>query len=265
MSTSSVSAGDVYASFAPFYDAFTAASDYELWTEHVLALAGRYGWRGGAVLDVACGTGNSSLPFSRRGLRVTGSDISAAMLAEAARKAPDIPLIEADMRALPRIGAFELVVCFDDSLNHLLDESEVEAALASMAANLAAGGLLLFDVNSLLTYRTTFASDTVSGDDDLLFLWRGDSTSTASAGCLATAQIEVFRRRADQLYERTSSVHRQRHYPPARVTSLLRSAGLECLGVHGVRDDGSHVAEVDETQQLKAMYVARLAKGGELK
>ena len=47
------------------------------------------------------------------------------------------------------------------------------------------------------------------------------------------------------------------------MTALLARAGLACLGVHGVLDDGSHVAEVDETTQLKVMYVARLAKGGD--
>ena len=44
-----------------FYDAFTAASDYESWTAHVLALA--ESWLGReAVLDVACGTGKSFCP-----------------------------------------------------------------------------------------------------------------------------------------------------------------------------------------------------------
>jgi hypothetical protein len=47
------------------------------------------------------------------------------------------------------------------------------------------------------------------------------------------------------------------------VVALLARAGLECLGVHGVLDDGSPVDDLDETSQLKALYVARLAKGGD--
>ena len=35
-----------YDSFAPYYDAFTAGSDYEAWTTQVLELATRHGWRG---------------------------------------------------------------------------------------------------------------------------------------------------------------------------------------------------------------------------
>jgi hypothetical protein len=33
--------------------------------------------------------------------------------------------------------------------------------------------------------------------------------------------------------------------------------------VYGVLADGSPVSEVDETAQLKVLYVARLAKGGD--
>ena len=156
-----LTAAPPYESFAPFYDSFTAGSDYELWTSHVLDLAYRHGLTGTRLLDVACGTGKSFVPFLGRGFEATGADVSPAMLAEAARKTADAALVEADMRTLPVLGQFDLVVCFDDSLNHLLDEADLAAALRSMAANLAPAGLLMFDMNTLLAYRTTFAADRV--------------------------------------------------------------------------------------------------------
>lgn len=249
-----------YEGLAPFYDAFTAASDYDLWTDHALALAAAHGWSGRKVLDVACGTGKSLVPLVERGFIAIGTDLSPAMLAIAAGRVPAARLVEADMRDLPLLGRFDLVTCFDDSLNHLLDEADLAAALASMAANLAPAGRLLFDLNTLLTYRTTFAVDAISGDDELTFLWRGDSQADAAPGCRASARIDAFSRRPDGGYERTTTVHRQRHFPPERVAELLARAGLECLSVHGVLPDGSHVATLDESQQLKAMFVARLAK-----
>jgi SAM-dependent methyltransferase len=252
-----------YDELAQVYDAFTAGSDYEIWTSHVLALLGAHGWRGTTVLDVACGTGKSFIPFLRREFSVTGCDCSPAMLAEAARKAPEVPLVEADMRQLPQLGVFELVTCFDDSLNHLLDAADLESALRSIAANLHPRGLLVFDLNTLLAYRTTFAVDRISRDGHVLFAWSGDSTADAPRGCRATARIDAFLPVRDGLYERISTCHEQRHFPPELVVGLLTRSGLECLGVHGVRDDGSHTPEVDEAQHLKVMYVARLAKGGD--
>ncbi len=94
-----------YDAFAPFYDRFTAASDYERWAGQVLELAERHGLRGRSVLDLACGTGKSFLPLLRRGYEVTGSDFSPAMLAEAALKAPGVRLVPADLRRLPALGA----------------------------------------------------------------------------------------------------------------------------------------------------------------
>jgi SAM-dependent methyltransferase len=252
-----------YERLACVYDAFTAASDYETWTTHVLALAASYGWRGTDVLDVACGTGKSFMPLVERGFRVTGCDVSPAMLAEATRKAPEVPLIEADMRALPQLGAFELIVCFDDALNHLLDEEQLASAFASVARNLRPAGLFLFDLNSLLAYRTTFAQHSVAEHEELIFALRGDSTSDAEPGCLATAHVDAFRPCEDGRYERTTAQLVQRHFPPHRVTAVLSETELECLGVHGVMADGSHVPEPDESRQLKLMYVARLARGGD--
>jgi SAM-dependent methyltransferase len=263
MTTTTASATDGYEDFARFYDAFTASSDYDTWTSHVLALASGYGWRGTRVLDVACGTGKSFLPFLSRGFEVTACDISRAMLAEAARKAPEVRLLEADMRDLPRFGAFDLITCFDDSLNHLLDEDDFASALGSMGANLGPDALLLFDVNTLLTYRTTFAVDSVSVHDGVVFVWQGDSSGDASPGCRAAVHIDAFAPRDGRLYERLTTRHEQCHFPPHRVVTLLAEAQLECLGVHGVMDDGSPVAEADETRQLKTLYAAKRVKGGD--
>jgi SAM-dependent methyltransferase len=263
MAAKTDSASVEYEGFAPFYDSFTAASDYDAWTEQVLDLARRLGLSGDRQLDLACGTGKSFLPFLERGFHVAGCDLSQAMLAEAARKAPEAKLVHGDMRDLGRLGRFDLVTCFDDSLNYLLEESELAGAFQSIAANLRPGGLALFDLNTLLAYRTTFALDSVTVRDGTIFAWRGESTSDAAPGCHAAAQIEIFVSRARGLYQRVSTRHTQRHFPRQRVTALLAEAGLQCVGVYGVLDDGSLVADADELRQLKVLYAARLAKGGE--
>jgi SAM-dependent methyltransferase len=251
-----------YEAFAPYYDLFTAESDYEVWTGHVLAAAREHGPVGSRVLDLACGTGNSFLPFLARGFEVTGCDASRAMLDEAARKAPAARLELVDIRAGTRLGEFDLVTCFDDSLNYLIDERDLTAAFRSISVNLCADGLALFDLNSLLAYRTTFASDRVTERDGIVFAWRGEATADVAPACRATARIEIFAPREAGSYERVSTTHAQRHHPRDAVVRSLELAGLECLSVHGVLDDGSLVSSADELDQLKALYVVRLRKGG---
>jgi len=251
-----------YDAFAPFYDAFTSASDYEGWAAEALDVAARHGLAGNALLDLACGTGNSFLPFLDRGFAVTGCDASPAMLAEAALKAPDVRLVRCDVRELPALGSFDLVTCFDDSLNYLRDLGELGASFRGIAANLAPGGVALFDLNTLRAYRTTFACDSVTEHDGTVFAWRGESTPGFSSGEAAAARIDIFASSGDGLYERTVSRHEQRHFPRGRVEALLEDAGLRCVAVYGVLDDGPLVEPADESAQLKVLYIARHAEGG---
>jgi SAM-dependent methyltransferase len=252
-----------YDAFAPFYDAFTAASDYETWAEQVLAVATSNGAGGARLLDLACGTGKSFEPFIRRGFDVTGCDASPGMLAEAALKAPQAKLLRRDIRELPVIGEFDLVTCFDDSLNYLCDEEELAAAFAGIARNMRAGGVAAFDLNSLLAYRTTFATDSVSEHDGAVFAWRGLGAADADPGCVAEAQIDVFFARSDGAYERVVTRHRQRHFERDRVLALLAGAGLDGVAVHGVRADVSLDTAADEERHLKVLYTARRAEGGD--
>ena len=252
-----------YDAFAPYYDAFTAESDYEAWTRELLGLAGRYGIRGGTLLDLACGTGKSFAGFLRHGFRVTGCDGSSAMLAEAACRAPATPLVQADLRSLPQLGRFDLVTCFDDSLNYLADEAGLAAAFAGIELNLDSGGLALFDLNSLRAYRTTFASQAITERDGIVFAWRGSSAPDAAPGCVAEATIDVFAPDRDELYTRVTTRHAQRHFPRDRVLALLAGAGLECLAVHGVLPDCSLAEPAVETEHMKLLYAARRAKGGD--
>jgi SAM-dependent methyltransferase len=263
MAAGAVSTVREYEAFAPFYDAFTADSDYEAWTGHVLELVGRLGFAGTTLLDVACGTGKSFLPFLDRGFEVTGCDVSAAMLAQAARKAPGVMLVEADVRELPDIGSFELVTCFDDSLNYLLEERDLARALDSIARNLSPAGLALFDLNTLLAYRTTFAVDSVTARNGTVFAWHGEASGDAAPGTRADAVIDIFTPRADGLYERVHVRHAQRHFPPERVETLIERAGLACLGILGVEADGRLAPEPDEKRHLKVLFATRRSKGGD--
>ena len=55
------------------------------------------------VLDVACGTGNATIPAETTGARVTGLDLTPAMLLKARERAPGLPIewVEGDAEDLP--------------------------------------------------------------------------------------------------------------------------------------------------------------------
>ena len=144
-----------------FYDAL--AADYHLifpdWdasmARQAAALDGVVRARLGAgphqVLDCSCGIGTQAIGLAGVGRRVTGSDLSPVAVAraavEAAARGVRLPVTVADMRALPfRAAAFDVVVCADNSLAHLLTVGDVGTALASMRRVLRDDGLLVLSV-----------------------------------------------------------------------------------------------------------------------
>ncbi|CAL9665200.1 class I SAM-dependent methyltransferase [Streptomyces sp. enrichment culture] len=141
-------------SVAHFYDEL--ADDYHLiysdWDAGIRrqgeALDALIGQDRAEVLDCSCGIGTQAIGLALRGHRVTGTDLSPRAAARAGREAAGRKLgmstAVADMRSLPfPDGRFDVVVCADNSLPHLLTEPDVHAALTAMRRVLRPGGLLL--------------------------------------------------------------------------------------------------------------------------
>jgi SAM-dependent methyltransferase len=162
------------------------------------------------------------------------------------------------MRDLPESGEFDLVWCLDDAVNYLLGSDELEQALMGMRRNLRPGGLLMFDVNALVAYRTFFAEEVTIERPTHRLLWKGRSDPSAQAGCLAEASFEVLPLEGEETPRIPPEMHRQRHFPEAEVRAALAQAGLECLDVFGHGLDGIPTQPVEPTH-TKAIYIARVA------
>ena len=213
-----------YDAFAPYYDAFTAGRTTRRWTSHVLAHARPTASRGDALLDLACGTGKSFLPFLARGFQ-----------------RHRLRLLDRDARRGRPQGARRARWCTPTSAQlpdarplrprHLLRRLAQLPAGRGRArrglrgrssANLRAGGLAMFDLNSLRAYRTTFARDSVTERDGMVFAWRGASSRGRRAGLRAPKRGSTSSRRpATGSTARVTTRHAQRHFPRERVEALL--------------------------------------------
>jgi SAM-dependent methyltransferase len=250
---------ETYDAFACCYDAFTAHHDYDRWTADLLTAAGLAGRSRGRLLDVGAGTGKSWLPLARAGWDVTACDVSAEMLRVAAAKVGDLPvrLLERDARRLERLGEFDVVWALDDVANYLHSETELEAALAGMRRNLAPGGVVVFDANTLASFCSFFASTHVVENDDHVMIWRGAVDPQAFAsGALAHAQLDDFSLGSDG-WARTRSRHTQRHHPLPSILRALAGAGLAVDAVLGMTFDGELDERADERRRSKTIFIAR--------
>jgi len=250
-------AEQAYEAMAPVYDDFTAHHNYELWLGNLLPELRRHGLRGRRLLDVGCGTGKSFLPMLERGWEVTACDLSPAMLELARAKAGGAArLAVADMRELPVFGEFDLVWALDDAVNYLLSPEEMGEALSGMRANLASGGLLMFDVNTLQAYRTFFAEVQRVERGGRRLVWRGQAAADTPPGSISEARLEA-EAAENGAPSMPTHVHRQRHFPEAELLGLLEEAELECLDVFGHGYDAELKQPLDDLVHTKAVYICR--------
>jgi SAM-dependent methyltransferase len=96
------------------------------------------------LLDVGCGTG-ANLPRFAETFEVAGLDLSEDMLAIAAERSPGVPLTQADMRDFDLQRRFDAIVCLFSGIGYLTEEADLRRAIATMAAHLEPGGVLMIE------------------------------------------------------------------------------------------------------------------------
>jgi SAM-dependent methyltransferase len=100
-------------------------------------------WAGTRLLDVACGPGFVAAAAARRGASAMGIDFSAAMIADARRRHPDLRFDDGDATALRfDAGSFDAVV-MNFGMLHL---AQPDQAIAEAHRVLRAGGRYGFTV-----------------------------------------------------------------------------------------------------------------------
>lgn len=245
-----------YEAFASIYNDFNASNDYEMWLGRALLPAlGEHGLReGGRALDVGCGTGRAFGPLLRRGWRITGCDLSPAMLKVAAEAGgAEVDLRVADMRELPRLGDFDLVLSLNDSVNYLLGEEDLVLALAGMRANLAEDGLLVFDVNSRSTYAGGASEVREVEHGGSRWVWRGCGEIAPSV-----YEAEIA---GDRLGEPIR--HLERFRSQTEVTAAMGAAGLRPVAALGMSEvDGEVVltTPLDEDRDYKLVFIGATSR-----
>ncbi len=166
-----------YEDFSLFYDRLTENVDYEGLATYYSNMLKRYGYRcaQSELLDLACGSGNLSLPLKNKGYNVTGCDLSPDMLTAAARKEPDIRWLCNDMTQLSFNKEFDCVVCALDSLNHLESREEIFETFKGIFAALKPGGVFAADMNTIYKHTRVLENNAFTFDYEGLYCgWQNE-------------------------------------------------------------------------------------------
>ena len=182
-------------------------------------------------LDLACGSGALCEKLREAGISPMGMDLSEGMIKVARGRCADIPYEVADMRSFRTAQAVDLVTCTGDSLNHILDFSQLEKVFRNVHVCLNPGGHFIFDI---------LRESEVPGTEPFDFPFDERITARFSVereGELIRLKVIVFENGEQQLEEViTETLH-----DIDAVCALLRGCGFEILRrASSLTDDGHH-------------------------
>lgn len=187
---------------------------------------------GDSVLDVPCGNGRHAVEMARRGIRMTGVDISTGFLDEARRTAPAVEWVLGDMRELPWAARFDAAYCWGNSFGYF-DHASCLRFLQAVARALKPGGRFMMETGLV-------------AESLLPNLQRSRELQIGDIGFASRNVYDPLEGRLDITYtftrgeEREVKATHQWVHGAAEIRRMLRQSGLEPVEAFGDVDGSAY-------------------------
>lgn len=222
-----------YNDFAYIYDDLMHGDvNYERIADYIENIFTMYGITPELVCDLACGTGNVTIPMAKRGYDMTGIDLSEDMLNVAREKSADLDILYlrqnlADIDMYGTMGAF---LCMIDGLNYILaPKSLLKLFTRLKTCFMDPGALFIFDISSRYKLSTVIGNNTfIHSEKDVFYSWQ----NTYSEKNHISDMLLNFFVKGKHGYERFEERHLQRGYSVREMNYLLKKAGFTMIDTY---------------------------------
>ncbi len=218
-----------YTKFAQLYDGLMNSDiSYAEWADYIENLFDRYGKNPHLVCDLACGTGNMTLPLSARGYEMIGVDKSFDMLSiardKAADKGLDVMFLEQDLKKLDLFGSCDAFLCMIDGFNYILNPNSLyKIAKRIKTCFLEPDGLFIFDLSSEYKLKTYIGDNTFIHDGDgVFYAWENKFYENTK---MCEMYLNFFVKTKTG-YDRFGERHLQRAYKEDEIRKIFLAAGF---------------------------------------
>ena len=193
-----------YTDFAYIYDSLMHKDiDYEKWADYIENLFIMYDINPDLVCDLACGTGNITIPLAKRGYGMTDLDLFGTM------------------------GAF---LCMIDGINYVLPPKSLLTLFTKIkTCFIDPDGLFIFDISTEYKLKNVIGSNTfVHSDKNIFYTWQNRFIEKRK---LSDMFLTFFVKQGKK-YSRFEERHLQRAYSVNELTLLLKKAGFKTVDTY---------------------------------
>ena len=243
---------DSYKDFAQVYDELIQKDiDYTAWSDFITTLMEEFNIPKGDYVDLACGTGNLTLPTGKKFKNVWGVDLSSEMLSNAfgklAKAGISPKLVCQDICELNLNHTFDLMTCSLDSINYITNLESLNCFFQGAYKHLNKDGLFIFDINSYYKITKVLGDNIFTyNSEDLVYIW--ENTLSEEMVCMYL----TFFVKAGESYNRFEEEHQERAYKVEEIKSIVNNNNFK---LEYIFDGYNRISPSDKTERL--LFVLR--------
>ncbi len=240
----------MYNDFAGLYDQLiTQDIDYNKVCDYIQDVFKRYHKTPGIVCDLACGTGNITVPMQNRGYDMIGVDISENMLNVARGKSEDILFICQDIKKLDLFGSCDAFLCMTDGFNYITSLNALTNIFKRIRnCFINDGGIFVFDISTRHKLENILGNNTyIYNTDDVYYSWENEYKSP-----FCKMELNFFVK-DNTGYKRFDEVQIQRAYTMKEIENALLVSGISSVDAYK-----AYTFEKPEPTDERLVFVAQM-------
>ena len=217
-----------YKDFAYIYDALMHSDiNYEHWADYIENIFDMYNINPSLVCDLACGTGNITIPLAKRGYDMTGVDISEDMLNSAREKSSGLNILylNQSLTKLDLYGSMGAFLCMIDGFNYVLSPKLLQNTFKRIkTCFMDDDAVLIFDISTRHKLKNIIGNNTfIHSEKDVFYSWQNRYIDDKN---LSDMMLTFFTK-TNKGYKRFEERHLQKAYSTDEMLYMLKKAGFE--------------------------------------
>lgn len=225
-----------YSDFAFVYDELMNEVDYNNWVKYIEDIIKNENVEVQNILELACGTGNLTIPLTKKNYDIAGIDISEEMLQVAREKGErenvELVLLEQDIVELDfDVTNLDCILCGCDGFNYITYDEDLEGVFSKCHELLKDNGIFIFDISSYYKLSKVIGNNMYGENrENVAYMWQNYFDDYEN---LVEMDLAFFVKGEDGRFDKFEENHLQRAYKNEEIIQLLKNAGFEYIKTYG--------------------------------